>query len=66
MKVSVSLDGKQATDLGQSKWITNSEVKQDVYHLRHTHDAVLTGNGTLMLITHFTRLVFRMVKIQSE
>lgn len=38
MKVSVSLDGKQATDLGQSKWITNSEVKQDVYHLRHTHD----------------------------
>ena len=40
MKVSVSLDGKQATDLGQSKWITNSEVKQDVYHLRHTHDAV--------------------------
>ncbi|RIO84365.1 bifunctional diaminohydroxyphosphoribosylaminopyrimidine deaminase/5-amino-6-(5-phosphoribosylamino)uracil reductase RibD, partial [Staphylococcus haemolyticus] len=47
MKVSVSLDGKQATDLGQSKWITNSEVKQDVYHLRHTHDAVLTGNGTI-------------------
>ena len=46
MKVSVSLDGKQATDLGQSKWITNSEVKQDVYHLRHTHD-VLTGNGTI-------------------
>ncbi|MDM7863363.1 bifunctional diaminohydroxyphosphoribosylaminopyrimidine deaminase/5-amino-6-(5-phosphoribosylamino)uracil reductase RibD [Staphylococcus borealis] len=47
MKVSVSLDGKQATDMGQSKWITNSDVKQDVYHLRHTHDAVLTGNGTI-------------------
>lgn len=47
MKVSVSLDGKQATDYGQSQWITNKEVKQDVYHLRHTHDAVLTGRGTL-------------------
>ena len=62
MKVSVSLDGKQATDLGQSKWITNSEVKQDVYHLRHTHDAVLTGNGTINADNPLSRLVFRMVK----
>lgn len=47
VKVSTSLDGKQATDSGQSQWITNKAVKQDVYRLRHTHDAVLTGNGTL-------------------
>lgn len=62
----MSLDGKQATDLGQSKWITNSEVKQDVYHLRHTHDLCVDEMAQLILITHFTRLVFRMVKIQSE
>lgn len=47
VKVSTSLDGKQATDNGQSQWITNKYVKQDVYQLRHTHDAVLTGNGTV-------------------
>ncbi len=30
VKVSASLDGKQANDNGQSQWITNKEVKQDV------------------------------------
>ena len=43
VKVSSSLDGKQATDSDESKWITNKEVKEDVYKLRHEHDAVLTG-----------------------
>ncbi|MCG7338394.1 bifunctional diaminohydroxyphosphoribosylaminopyrimidine deaminase/5-amino-6-(5-phosphoribosylamino)uracil reductase RibD [Staphylococcus sp. ACRSN] len=47
VKVSCSLDGKQATDMGESKWITNKSVKQDVFKLRHQHDAVLTGKGTL-------------------
>ncbi|HLR19919.1 MAG TPA: bifunctional diaminohydroxyphosphoribosylaminopyrimidine deaminase/5-amino-6-(5-phosphoribosylamino)uracil reductase RibD [Staphylococcus sp.] len=47
VKVSCSLDGKQATDDGESKWITNKTVKSDVFHLRHKHDAVLTGRGTL-------------------
>lgn len=47
VKVSCSLDGKQATDLGESQWITNKTVKQDVFKLRHQHDAVLTGRGTL-------------------
>ncbi len=47
VKVSCSLDGKQATDEAQSKWITNKAVKKDVFHLRHDHDAVLTGRGTL-------------------
>ncbi|RZH77733.1 RibD family protein, partial [Staphylococcus aureus] len=41
------LDGKQATDGGESKWITNKTVKQDVFMLRHKHDAVITGTGTL-------------------
>ncbi|MBE5677103.1 bifunctional diaminohydroxyphosphoribosylaminopyrimidine deaminase/5-amino-6-(5-phosphoribosylamino)uracil reductase RibD [Staphylococcus sp. SS87] len=49
VKVSASLDGKQANDYGQSQWITNKEVKQDVYKLRHSHDAVLTGRGTIEL-----------------
>ena len=49
VKVSASLDGKQANDNGQSQWITNKEVKQDVYKLRHRHDAVLTGRHTVEL-----------------
>lgn len=47
LKVSVSLDGKQATDNGQSKWITNPGVKQDVFKHRARHDAILTGAGTV-------------------
>lgn len=48
VKVSCSLDGKQANDNGQSQWITNSLVKQDVFKLRQRHDAVLTGRETLV------------------
>lgn len=47
VKVSSSLDGKQATDFNESKWITNKEVKEDVYQLRHEHDAVITGRRTI-------------------
>ncbi len=47
VKVSASLDGKQATDLEESQWITSKAVKQDVFNLRHNHDAIITGNGTL-------------------
>lgn len=47
VKVSASLDGKQATDHQQSQWITSKAVKDDVFQLRHMHDAIITGNGTL-------------------
>lgn len=47
LKVSVSLDGKQATDSGQSQWITNPGVKQDVLKNRARHDAILSGAGTV-------------------
>ncbi|MCG3412040.1 bifunctional diaminohydroxyphosphoribosylaminopyrimidine deaminase/5-amino-6-(5-phosphoribosylamino)uracil reductase RibD [Staphylococcus massiliensis] len=48
VKVSCSLDGKQANDHGESKWITNKKVKQDVFRLRHEHDAILTGHQTVL------------------
>ncbi|NJI00871.1 bifunctional diaminohydroxyphosphoribosylaminopyrimidine deaminase/5-amino-6-(5-phosphoribosylamino)uracil reductase RibD [Staphylococcus hyicus] len=47
VKVSASLDGKQATDHFESQWITNPSVKKDVFRLRHKHDAIITGSGTL-------------------
>lgn len=47
VKVSASMDGKQATDHHESQWITSKAVKADVFKLRHMHDAIITGNGTL-------------------
>ena len=46
VKVSTSLMVNKRLIVDKSQWITNKAVKQDVYRLRHTHDAVLTGNGT--------------------
>ena len=48
LKSAVSLDGKLALDNGTSKWVTNSESRKDVQYLRHSHDAILTGGGTLL------------------
>ncbi|PTF67746.1 bifunctional diaminohydroxyphosphoribosylaminopyrimidine deaminase/5-amino-6-(5-phosphoribosylamino)uracil reductase RibD [Staphylococcus chromogenes] len=47
IKVSASMDGKQATDDDESQWITNPSVKEEVFQLRHQHDAIITGTGTL-------------------
>lgn len=48
LKGAMSLDGKLALDDGTSKWITNAESRSDVQHLRHNHDAILIGGGTLL------------------
>ncbi|WP_078428569.1 bifunctional diaminohydroxyphosphoribosylaminopyrimidine deaminase/5-amino-6-(5-phosphoribosylamino)uracil reductase RibD [Alkalihalobacterium alkalinitrilicum] len=48
LKSAVSLDGKIATVTGDSKWITSSEAREDVHYLRHTHDAILVGVGTIL------------------
>lgn len=48
LKSAVSLDGKLALDDGTSKWITNSESREDVQYLRHNHDAILAGGRTLL------------------
>lgn len=48
LKSAVSLDGKLALDDGTSRWITNEDSREDVQHLRHAHDAILTGAGTLL------------------
>ena len=47
VKVSSSLDGKVANDFSESKWITNKRVKEDVFKLRHRHDAIITGYQTI-------------------
>ncbi len=48
LKIAASLDGKVATRLGDSRWIS-SEVSRDYVHrLRQNLDAVMVGIGTVL------------------
>jgi len=46
-KAAISLDGKLATRLGDSRWISNTESRRHAHQLRAGHRAVLVGAGTL-------------------
>lgn len=47
-KAAMSLDGKIATNSGDSRWITGERSRKEVHKLRNTHDAVITGVGTIL------------------
>lgn len=48
LKAATSLDGRMATALGQSQWITGPESRQEVHRLRAALDGVLVGVGTFL------------------
>lgn len=47
LKVAMTLDGKIATQEGQSKWITGERARRVVHRLRSSVDAVMTAIGTV-------------------
>jgi diaminohydroxyphosphoribosylaminopyrimidine deaminase/5-amino-6-(5-phosphoribosylamino)uracil reductase len=48
LKTALTLDGYTADIFGQSKWITNAKSRQAGHLLRHTHDGILVGVGTVL------------------
>jgi diaminohydroxyphosphoribosylaminopyrimidine deaminase / 5-amino-6-(5-phosphoribosylamino)uracil reductase len=49
MKSALSLDGKIATKIGESKWISNEESRSYSDRLRSTMDGIMVGINTVIL-----------------
>jgi len=47
LKLAETLDGKIATSLGNSKWITGEAARMEVHRLRALYDAVVVGEATV-------------------
>jgi len=48
LKIAQTLDGRIATSLGASKWITGEASRTEVHRLRSHYDAVLCGASTVI------------------
>ncbi len=48
LKQATSLDGKIATETGDSKWISNKKSREIVHKIRNNVDAVMVGIGTVV------------------
>ncbi len=47
-KFAMSLDGKIATQSGDSQWISGDEARHYAHSLRYTNDAIMTGVNTVL------------------
>ncbi|MFD0619370.1 bifunctional diaminohydroxyphosphoribosylaminopyrimidine deaminase/5-amino-6-(5-phosphoribosylamino)uracil reductase RibD [Paenibacillus sp. GCM10027629] len=48
LKTASTLDGKVASKTGDSKWISNEAAREIVHTLRHQHQGIMVGIGTVL------------------
>ncbi|MBW9147970.1 bifunctional diaminohydroxyphosphoribosylaminopyrimidine deaminase/5-amino-6-(5-phosphoribosylamino)uracil reductase RibD [Clostridium sp. CM028] len=48
MKTAMTIDGKIATSIGESKWISNEKSRAYVHELRHMVTGIMVGIGTVL------------------
>ena len=48
MKYAMTLDGKIATHIGSSQWITGEKSREHVHYLRNKYYAIMAGIGTVL------------------
>ncbi len=48
LKTAMTLDGKTATNTGESKWISNETSRKFVHELRHRYSAIMVGVNTVI------------------
>ena len=48
LKTATTIDGKIATQTGDSKWITSEDARREVRNIRNRYDAILTSSATLI------------------
>lgn len=48
LKAAISLDGKIATGVGESKWISGPQSRKRVHQIRGKVDAIMVGAGTVL------------------
>ena len=48
IKSAMSLDGKIADSVGNSRWISGEKSRKKVHKLRHEYDAILVGRKTIL------------------
>ncbi len=47
LKMAMTLDGRITSPDREERWITSTAARAEVQQLRHRHDAILTGSGTI-------------------
>ena len=48
LKIATTMDGKIASSTGDSKWITSSEAREEVYRIRKEFDCIMTSSNTVI------------------
>lgn len=64
LKMALTFDGKTATRVGDSRWVTSDESRRDVHLMRSWSDAVAVGIGTVL--ADDPRLTVRMVEVGAK